>query len=130
MGKKQRRIGQVLERKVAHILSPAFPDSKVARGLQFRDATMCDVEGTPFRIECKRRERPSDLSYNAIQKFLERNTEDGEKYDDPRIPLLIAKLKGRSPITVHLLLSDFVSLVERHFWRPGDDEPEIVGLDD
>ena len=56
MGKMQRRIGQTLERQVAKILQPAFPDTKVARGLQYRDATMCDVEGTPFRIECKRRE--------------------------------------------------------------------------
>jgi len=130
MGKKQRRIGQTLERNVARELQPAFPDSKVARGLQYRDATMCDVEGTPFRIECKRREEKSKLSHTAMLAFLQKATEEGKKFKDDRIPLVVAKLKGRHPAVVHLLLSDFVALVERHFYRPEENPPELVGLDE
>ena len=51
MGKMQRRKGHNFERKIAAQLNPIYPQTR--RGLQYRDGEeCCDVEGTPFHIEC------------------------------------------------------------------------------
>ena len=128
----QRQLGHSFERAVASVLKVCFPGSVVERGLQSRDARVCDVEGTPFRVECKRRKKASDLSYNALHAFLERNEKDGKRFDDNRIPMLISKLvdgKGREPI-IHIYLRDLVSLVERHFYKADDNVVRIHGSED
>ncbi len=49
----QRNKGHNFERWVANQLKPIYPDAR--RGFQTRGggAEECDVEGTPFHIECK-----------------------------------------------------------------------------
>lgn len=49
----QRAKGHAFERKVANDLKAIFPGAK--RGLQTRGGgkEQCDVEGTPYHIECK-----------------------------------------------------------------------------
>lgn len=54
IGRKSRRKGHSFERYVAQLFRRWFPDAR--RGLQYRDGKeCCDVEGTPYWIECKRR---------------------------------------------------------------------------
>ena len=128
MGAKERRIGHDFERLVARKVRPAFPGSLVSRGLQYFNPAQCDVEGTPFYIECKKRKTKSQLSYNAIKAFLEKAAADAKKYKDERIPLVVTMLTGDREQFVHLTLSDFICLVERHFYSPPEEHFDIVGL--
>lgn len=55
-GRRSRTKGHAWERYVARFLRPLWPEAK--RGWQQRDgAEQCDVEGTPYWIECKRMKR-------------------------------------------------------------------------
>ena len=121
-GKSSRTKGHSFERFVARVLQVSFPDSKVSRGLQYRDPTMCDVEGTPFRIECKARKT---FSYKDILDAIEQAERDGEEHGDDRFPLAITK-KDRMPIMFHGKLEHLVGIIEKHFWAPVEPEDELV----
>ena len=123
-GKSSRTKGHNFERFVARALQVSFPDSVVARGLQYRDPTMCDVEGTPFRIECKAQKR---FNYQDVLDAIEQAEDDGLKHHDKRFPIAITK-RDRSPILFHGKLEHLIGIIERHFWAPvaPEDEIEIV----
>ena len=101
-GKNSRRKGHRFERDVACRLRAVYPEAR--RGLQYQDARACDVEGTPWRVECKRREQLS--LYAEFQRALK----DGKEMKDERPVILIAKKSG-GPITVTLELKTFLALV-------------------
>ena len=91
-----RRKGHDFERKVARALRDVYPDAR--RGLQYRDARECDVEGTPWRIECKRSERLN------IMAAYRQAVEDGR--GDPRPVAVISKVSN-TPAVVTVSLADF-----------------------
>lgn len=120
-GKSARTKGHNFERFVARALQVCFPDSTVSRGLQYRDPTMCDVEGTPFRVECKAQKR---FNYQDVLNAIQQAEDDGIRVDDDRFPIAITK-RDRSPPLFHGKLEHLVGLVEKHFWRPVPDEDVI-----
>lgn len=52
-GKASRTKGHNFERKIANLLKPLFPNAKRGYQTRFGGIEECDVEGTPFHIECK-----------------------------------------------------------------------------
>jgi len=120
-GKAARQKGHSFERFVARALQVSFPDSKVSRGLQYRDPSMCDVEGTPFRIECKAQKQ---FTYTNILDAIKQAEVDGTTYNDERFPVAITK-RDHSPILFHGKLEHLIGIIEKHFWRPVPDEDVI-----
>lgn len=57
MGSKSRRKGHDFERRIVRCIKHLWPSAK--RGFQSREGAneQCDVEGTPFHIECKRHKK-------------------------------------------------------------------------
>lgn len=110
-GAGARRKGHDWERAVATLLRTCFPDAR--RGIQSRDPRAADVEGTPFRIECK---RLRSVKGSDVLAALYQVKQDGERYDDDRPAVVITKEDQREGL-VHMTLDTFVTLVERFFWR-------------
>lgn len=113
MGKASRTKGAGFERSIAAALRLVFPDAY--RGLQSRDARECDVEGTPFRIECK-----AYKAYPNILKALQQADEDGREHGDTRIPIAITK-KDRTVPIVSMTVPDFIKMIEEMFYSKTDD---------
>ena len=114
-GKMSRDKGHNFERWVARAFKVVFPEAR--RGLQYRDPRECDVEGTPFRIECK---RLADVKARNITAALMQCKGDGESHDDERLAGAITKADRREAL-VHMTFDTFLSLVERHFYHPTED---------
>ena len=119
MGKMSRTKGHNFERLVAKMLRVVFPDAR--RGLQYKDPRECDVEGTPFRIECKRLARVSAADVLGAIMQCKR---DGEEHDDDRPCIAVTKADQREAL-VHMTLDTFMTIVERHFYKPTE-EAEII----
>ena len=118
-GKSSRTKGHNFERTTAKALRSIFPGA--ARGLQYRDPRECDVEGTPFRFECKRLAKVAAADILAAIMQVKR---DGEKYDDDRLQVVVTKADRREAM-VHMTFDTFCSMVERHFYKPTEDA-EII----
>lgn len=77
MSSHSRRKGQRGERELGHLIRHLYPEAK--RGFQSRAGSdQCDVEGSPYWIEVKRRKRFAVL----------RHLEQAERDTDGRQPLL------------------------------------------
>ena len=113
-GKKSRDKGARFERFLVHALSVCFPD--VHRGQQAHNPRHADIEGTPFRIEAK---HWAKLTYGHLLKAMKQAEDNGAEFGDDRIPIAITKVDGELPI-VHIALSRFVQMIEKHFWSPPD----------
>lgn len=113
-GKSSRTKGHNYERFVARVLRPMFPDAR--RGKQYTGGREADVEGTPFRIECKRQKvvKPADIINAAKQ-----GEADAFKWDDDR-PVVVITREDRGDSWVTMRLSTAATIVERFFFR----EPE------
>jgi len=120
-GKSSRTKGHDFERFVARALQVCFPDAVVSRGLQYKDATACDVEGTVFRIECKAQKQ---FNYQDVINAIEQAETDGELHGDDRFPIAITK-KDRMPILFHGKLEHLVGIIEKHFWREPDPDDYV-----
>ena len=110
-----RRKGHDFERFVARFLKNFFLDSR--RGLQYDNPRECDVEGTPFRIECK---RLKDVKAREILAAIMQAKGDGERFDDPRPCIAITKSDKREAL-VHMTLDTFGTIIERMFYKPTED---------
>lgn len=99
-GLRSRRKGHGFERAIAIRLREIFPEAR--RGLQYRDgAEACDVEGTPFHVECKRMKKVS------VKAAFEQAVRDS----NGRTPVLIYK-EDRGEEMVVLRFSDFLKLLK------------------
>jgi len=111
MGARSRRKGAAWEREIAIRLNDArIPGWDTRRGLgQTRSgAEVCDVEGSPFWIECKCGRRPN--IYAALAQ--------AEEARDERAPVVVARKNsagGGAPSvdTVTMRLEDWIDLVKR-----------------
>jgi len=119
MGKSERTKGHNFEREIAREQRIVFPEAR--RGLQYRDPRECDVEGTPLRQECKRQKR---FAYSEILAALMQCKRDAEAHEDDRLCIAITK-QDRRPAIVSMTHDTFLSLVERHFYKPTEDA-EII----
>lgn len=117
-GTRSRNKGARFERLVVAALKACFPDAH--RGQQTHNPRHADVEGTPFRIECK---HWAKLTYKNILDALAQAQENGRRFKDSRIPIAITKLDGALPM-VHMTLRSFIQLAERHFYV----EPELADV--
>lgn len=117
-GKRSRDKGARFERFLVGVLKVVFPD--VHRGQQSHNPRHCDVEGTPFRIEAKHWAR---LTYQNILDALEQAEENGQRFDDDRVPVAISKRDGEDPV-VHTHLRYFLQMIEKHFYAP----PELADV--
>lgn len=89
-----RDKGHRFERLVAKALTPFVPDAR--RGNQAHNPRECDVEGSPFfRIECKHHKQ---ISWAKIRDWCDKAVQDGLKYKDNRIPIIIAKRDRELPL--------------------------------
>jgi hypothetical protein len=105
MSASQRRKGHAWERDVVHMLRQIW--STARRGLgQTRGAEVCDVEGTPYWIECKVGAQPN------VRAAMAQALEDATKAGDPR-PLLVITKRDREEPLVTMSLVNFVTLA-RH----------------
>lgn len=118
-GASSRTKGHDFERHVARLMRVSFLDAR--RGLQYRDPRECDVEGTPFRIECKRLQvvRPADLTQALMQVKRE-----GDTHGDDRPQVVITKADRREAM-VHMTLDTFMTIIEQNFWRPTAEDDVI-----
>jgi hypothetical protein len=100
MARKSIVKGKAFERDAAIALREVYPDAR--RGLvQARAGDEApDVEGTPFWVECKVGARIN--AHAALQQ--------ATAATDGRPPLAICKPDG-NPVTVTMLLSDFIKLI-------------------
>jgi len=114
-GASSRTKGHDFERHIARLLRVSFPDAR--RGLQYKDPRECDVEETPFRIECK---RLAKVNSGDITQALMQVKRDGENHDDHRPQVVITKADRREAL-VHMTLDTLLTIVERHFWKPLED---------
>ena len=105
MAKKSRDKGKRHEREIAALFKLVFLEAR--RGLsQSSGPREADVEGTPFRIECKHHA----VFPNPV-RALEQADEDGKAYGDNRIPIAVVR-QDRSRNTVTLYLTDFLHIME------------------
>ncbi len=120
-GASSRTKGHDFERHIARLFRVSFPDAR--RGIQYKDPRECDVEGTPFRIECKRLRtvRPADLTAALMQ-----SKRDGITHCDDRPQVVITKADRREAL-VCMTLDSFMSIIEKHFWVPTVDA-DIIPL--
>lgn len=99
-GRRSRTKGKVWERLVANMLKPIFGDS-AKRGFQSRSGRDgCDVEGTPYWLECKHGALVNLRA--ALKQALEAS--------DGRPVVVCAKDDRSAPLAV-MRLSDWLDLV-------------------
>ncbi len=92
-GSRSRSKGVAWENEVARLFAKRFPDSDVRRCLaQSRTAKRegCDVEGTPWYVECKVGARGTVRLHAAL--------EQAEKDSDGRWALVVAKEDRMEPV--------------------------------
>lgn len=104
-GRRSRAKGHAFEREVAAAFRPVAPDAERCIA-QTRTAARegCDVEGTPFWIECKVGARP-----NVLDAMRQATRDRGE---DTRPVLVVAK-RDRESVTVTMELSAFIALLAK-----------------
>lgn len=112
-GKQARRSGHQWERDMAQMMRN-IGYSEARRGLQYQDGfTCCDVEGTPFHIECKaynaHRARPLDALIQATDDNTNRAKIPGHT---SRPEVVALKLKGFGSVVV-MWLGDWLDLAEK-----------------
>ena len=117
-GKTSRDKGARFERFLALVFKAMFPDAH--RGQQSHNPRHCDIEGTPFRIEAKHWKK---LTYQNVRDAAAQAEENGQRFNDDRVPIAITKRDGEEPL-VHITLRYFLQLIEKHFWR----EPELADV--
>ena len=100
-GRRSRTKGKVWERAVAALLRPIFGE-QAKRGFQSRSGRDgCDVEGTPFWVECKHGQLVN------LRAALKQALEDS----DGRPVVVCAKDDRSAPLAV-MRLSDWLELVQ------------------
>lgn len=111
MGKLSRAKGRTFEQVIARRLRPLFGDS-VKRGYQRRGGKeACDVEGTPFWIECK---HGKAISLRAALAQAICDTDD-------RPCVVVAKDDGwREPVVV-MRFEDWLDLARRELTQSAID---------
>jgi len=119
-GKSSRTKGHNFERLVARTLRFSFPDAR--RGKQYTGGRECDVEGTPFRIECK---RLKTVRIGDVIRAIAQAEADGHKWNDDR-PCMAIHKEDRGNVYVTMKLSVASTLVERYFYSP----PELADVID
>lgn len=124
MPRKSRLKGHNFERLVVKLLKASFPDAR--RGNQAHNPREADIEGVPFRAECK---AWASMTYKNMVDAVRQAESNGEQYGDDRIPISITKLDRHPPI-VSMTLHRFIQMVEKHFWREPDNVVPIKGLED
>jgi hypothetical protein len=111
-GKASRTKGHNFERYIARYLRYLFPDAR--RGKQYTDGRETDVEGTPFRIQCKRQK---DITWGDAKRALVQEENDAAAWKDTR-PVVAICRADREKAYVIMRLSTAATIVERFFWRP------------
>lgn len=108
--RRSRTKGHAFEREVAATLRDVYPEAERCIA-QTRTAARegCDVEGTPFWIECKVGAHPNVLG--AMRQA--RRDRDGRPASEPRDmrPVLVVAQRTREPATVTMELDAFVAFV-------------------
>jgi hypothetical protein len=117
-GKASRTKGHTFERFVARVLRLSYPDAR--RGKQYTGGREADVEGTPFRIECK---RLADAKLGDVKRALLQAEADAETWDDPR-PCIAIHRSDREKAFVTMKLTTAATLIERFFWQ----EPDLIDV--
>ena len=100
MGRSQRLKGQRGERHCCDLLRPIYPDVMRSAN-QAGGASMCDVEKTPFHIECKAGKAP------GLWAALRQAMRDREAANDDR-PIMLYLRRDRTPAVVVMLADEFV----------------------
>jgi len=113
-GKSSRTKGHDFERFVARVLRLSYPDAR--RGKQYTGGREADVEGTPFRIECK---RLADVKLGDVKRALLQAEADAEEWDDDR-PCIAIHRTDREKAFVTMKLTTAAHLIEKYFWREPD----------
>ena len=109
MGRASRRKGYAFERWVANKLSALWAEAKRGIGQTRQGSECCDVENTPYWVECKRHKR---VSVSAAWRQATAAT-DGR-------PILVVHRSDREPELVTLSLEEFMKL----WTRKSDELPE------
>lgn len=115
MGASQRLKGHGFERKIASVLRLVWYDAR--RGLdQTRDGKESDIEGTPLRIECKKRKDTRE-----VKAALAQAARDAKRHSDARPLCAITAIDYEEP-WVTMPLTDFLRFVTEHLQRKVDDD--------
>lgn len=112
--KHSRRKGQSFEREVAGHLRPLFPDARRGLSQTRGGAEVADVEGTPFWVECKHRDKPNVL---GAMEQAERDEAAWRAANPtaPRQPPLVVVRKTGEPIIAAMRLDDLMELLRRAY---------------
>ena len=120
-GRRSRTKGAVFEREVAAVLRGVYPGAERCIA-QSRTAARegCDVEGTPFFIECKVGGRPNVLAAMRQARRDRDGDARGKKGTKDARPVPVVAQRTREPATVTMELDAFVEIVSRselaHAW--------------
>jgi hypothetical protein len=117
-GKSSRTKGHNFERLVARTLRFSFPDAR--RGKQYTGGREADVEGTPFRIECK---RLKTVRIGDVIRALTQAEADAHTWKDVR-PCVAIHKEDRGNVYVTMKLSTAATIVERFFYS----QPELADV--
>ena len=123
-GKSSRTKGHSFERAVARVLRVNFPDAR--RGKQSTGGREADVEGTPFRIECKRQKT---VTMGDVRRALQQAQGDAYNWEDDRPIIAITKGDRQEPL-VTMTMHTAQRIVEQFFWADSDTEIEIEDSSD
>ena len=124
MGKMSRTKGHAFERFVARLLRVSFPDAR--RGKQYTGGREADVEGTPFRIECK---RLAAATLGDVERAIDQGEGDAHEHSDDR-PVVAIHRSDRRQALVTMKLSTAATIIERFFWREPDNVLPFKTKDD
>ena len=103
-GKRSRDKGARFERETANLLKPTYPEAVRGVGQTQASSNGCDVEGSPFWIECKAGK------VTNIEGAFKQALEAKQKAKDER-PILVISKRDRQPIKATLLLEDLLKLI-------------------
>lgn len=92
-GRLSRNKGRRFEQEVARLLRTKWPEARRGLSQTRAGAECCDVEGTPYFIECKRYKKctPGVIAKARAQ---------GEKATDGRPVVVVFKSDGPGPVSV------------------------------
>lgn len=105
-GSFSRNKGARFERAIANKLKTIFPKAVRGVGQTQAGSNGCDVEGTPFWIECKAQKKTN------IEGAFSQATEAKAKAEDLR-PILVVSKRDREPTKATMLLNDFIALLNQ-----------------
>lgn len=101
-GKRSKAKGSSFERDIVHRFRELAPEARRGIGQARTAGEVCDVEGTPYWLECKHRK----------QIDLEEAIQQADRDTDGRLPIVVYRVNGTRSLMVAMRAPVFLRLID------------------